>query len=629
MSTRAPIALAALLSLASPAPARAAEPARIAFLCLHPAEDAAFQGTAIVQLAEAQRLRVVAENVVEMLSGASVLRHEELRAALGPRYLVDVFDCRGEVACQLRVAAGLRRRGVSAAVVGDYFAEGEVLRLRLRRLDLARGRIADETSFSLARADAETLGPWRAALETWFLDTGSLRIVTNVAGPACTLDGKPCALSGDGVVLDVPEGEHLLELAREGYRRAHRVVTVKRREELRVAVPLEELPVQAQKAPDPNARVPTFEPPGETTRIAPFGLLRLAVGYDDVNGGDREEPTVPPRAAAGREGGLVVLPRPAIAGVTVQAPRRESGWQLRGAFSSAWVKDEVPEIDSAYAELVREDSGFRLMLGLGQGVVSSLTAGTLTLPEGFGDLSAAFVGITVSQSVGPFVLEGFVGRHKGQFSPEAVPDGASPSPFGAARVAFVSEAIMGRLYGEDYPLTIGVSAIRGEERVTFDVDPADAVPPVRQQVPVWVASLEIHLPFGRVAGLAGEAYVGEDAHLLEGALWQGPRVDPATGLHRALRSAGGWLQLSVAAGALEVRLVGGMDRILDGLDFGVAPDGAPAIRENRLAAVDAVFYLLDHLALGLQLHAVRTTYADPDLGSPELHGVVFTSQLKF
>lgn len=629
-----PIPLAFVLLLAA-AGVRASEPARVAFLGLRPTESASLSGTALAALPEAQRLRALAENVVEMVSGASVLRHEDLRGALGPAYLVDLFGCLGEVSCQLRVAAPLGRLGVGSAVAGDYHAGPDAFRIRLRRLDLAKRRLADERTFVLPRAEAGSLAAWRAALAPLFEDTGALRIVTNVAEAECALDGQPCRAAPDGLVSRVPEGEHLLELVKAGYRRAHRVVVVRRREEVRVALPLEELPVQAQQAPDPNARRPAFEAPGLTTRVAPFGFLRLALGWDDVNAGYREDPLALPRLDGVEQGGFFVLPRPIVAGLTVQAPRTDGGWQLRGALSTAWVKEAGPEIDSAFAEVVKEEAGFRLMLGWGPPIVSSLTAGTLTLPEGFGDLAAGLVGVTLSKSLGPFLLEGFVGRQKAQFSSRADPAVSSPGPFGAAHVAFVSERLKGKLYGEPYPLTIGVSGVYGAERVGLAEERAWAAglgiaAPAREDLPVFAASLEAYVPFGRHGGFAGEAYLGEDVRLLEGALWQGPRVHPDTGRHTALRSAGGWAQLSLNAGAaVEVRLVAGADRILEGLDAGLAPDGAPPVRENRLAAVNAVWYVLPHLAVGAQVHSVWTTHAEPSPGVHRLVGVMTTSQLKF
>lgn len=625
----------AALALALASPAGAAEPPRAAFLGLRPAQSASFAGTAIARLPEAQRLRAAAESVVEALSGAAVLRHDALRAALGPTYLADLFDCGGDAACELRLAGPLRARGVATALAGDYVAEGDALRVRLRRLDLAAGRIGDQATVVLPAGGAEAFEPWRAALAPMFHDTGSVRIATNVPGAACTLDGRPCDASADGVLPRVAEGEHVLELALPGYRRAARAIAVKRGEELRVAVPLEELPIQAQKAPDPNARLPVFEAPGESTRVAAFGALRLALGWDDQNAGDREDPVALPSTPALDEGGFTVLPRPSILGVTVQAARSESGWQVRGAISLGWVKDPGAELDSAFAEAVNEEAGFRIMLGFGQGIVSSLTAGTLTTPEGFGDLKADLVGLTASKSLGPVVVEGFVGRHKDQFAGEVEAAGSASSPFAAARVALVSDRHTGRLYGEDYPLTVGVSGVWGATRAGLAGEQAWAAgegiaAPVVEDVPAWAASVELHLPFGRAASLAGEAYVGEDARLLGGAVWQGPRVDPATGRHVPLRSVGGWAQLSAALGGeVEVRVVAGADAIRSGLDAGLDPEGAPAVRRNALAAANAVWYPSAHLALGAQVHAVRTTYADAALGDETLLGAALTAQLKF
>jgi hypothetical protein len=641
--------LAVALSLCASGPARAAPPRRfpastsplptpppqvapgaIAFLGLRPTDGPAFGATALGQLAEAQRLRSIAESAVGLLSGAQVLGHEDLRKLLSPTYLVELFDCRGDLACQLRVSAPLRARGVRSAILGDVFAEAGVFRIRFRRLDLARERLLDEMVVVLQRAASETLPPWRAALQRLFQDTGALRIVTNVPDPACALDGRPCEVTAAGVVANVSEGEHVVEVSKEGYRRGVRVVVVKRGEELRVALPLEELPIQAQKAPDPANRVPVFAAPGDTTRIAPFGFMRLTMGWDDTNGGDREDLLVPPRGAVPAEGHVLVLARPTVLGVTIQAPRRESGWQLRGALSTAWVKDTTPEIDSTYAELLKEDAGFRLLLGFGPGIVSGLTAGTLTLPEGFGDLAAGFIGVTVSKSFGDVLFEVFGGRHKSQFSAVNVPGGSTPGPFAAARIALADEELEGRLYGEKYPLTVAVSGLLGSERVGLDAEAEFlGTTVVRQESPVWLGSLEVFIPFGKRASLAGEAWVGQNVHLLEGAAWQGPRVDPLTGRHGALRSAGGWGQVSVNVGDVELRLVAGTDRTLRGLDRGIAPDGRPAVRQNQLAAVVAVWYLVDHLALGVQVHGLRTRYEDPALGTATLLGTVFTSQLKF
>lgn len=629
---RARLRGAALILALLPGAARAAAPQPVAFLGLRPTLDRAFAATAIADLSAAQRLRLVAESVVELLSGSPVLGHEQLRAALGRAYLVSLFDCGGEPACVLRVAGPLRASGVTAALAGEYAAEGDHLRVRVRRLDLVRERIADEATFDLPREDAGSLQAWRAGLGPLFADTGSVRLVVSQPEAQCQLDGRPCPLDAEGVMQDLPEGEHLLAVGKEGFRRAERVVAVRRGEQTRVAVALEDLPVQAQKAPDPAARLPTFEPAGEELKVKPFGSLRVAFLVDGVSGGEREDPAVPVGVRPGGAG-LVVLPRPAILGLTVQAPRQDSGWQVRGALSLGWVKDAGPEIDSAYAELLREEAGFRLMLGWGQSIVSGLTAGTLTLPEGFGDLAFGGVGLTASKSFGPVLVEAFAGKHKSQFSPSAAPGATSPAPFGALRVAYVDRESAGTLYGDEYPLTVGVSGLLGQERVGLDDERAWASAqglsaPAREQVRVWVASLEAYLPAGKRASFAGEAWVGEDVRLLEGALWQPPRVDPATGLHRPLRSAGGWAQVAfLATEAVELRLLAGTDEAIGNVAWGTPAGDAPAVRRNRLAAANCS-WRLGPLSLGVQVHLLRTTYAGGLPGATSL-GAAATSLLKF
>jgi hypothetical protein len=626
------LAIAAAALGSGLAAARAPAPPPIAVLGLRPTEDAALGATALARLSEAQLLRKRVESLVEVASAGQVLGHEQLRASLGRAYLVAVFDCRGEATCQVAVARPLRALGVVTAVVGDYHAGPDRLRVRLRTLDLVRERVADESIFEVPRDDGGAVAPWRAGLAPLFGETGSIRLVVSQPDAACLLDGRPCQLDPAGVLEDVPEGEHLLVVTREGFKRAERVVAVRRREEVRVAVALEPLPVQAQRAPDPENRVPVFEKPTGEPQAKLFGSLRLALAVDDVNAGDREDPFVPAGATHG-PATFTALPRPAVLGAAVQAPSREDGWQLRGAISLAWVKDAGPEIDSAYAELVHEERGLRLLMGWGPSIVSGLTPGTLTLAEAFGDLSYGGVGLTGSTSVGPVLLEAFLGKQKAQFSPEAALGGAATLPALALHAAYVAKGDVGTLYGEAYPLTVGLSALAGVERAGVGDEAAWAagagLPVVVEQVPYWVASLEAFVPFGGTLSLAGEAWVGDDVRLLEGAAWQPPRLDPATGRHRALRSAGGWVQAAwTPEEALEVRLVAGTDRAVDRLTWGRPAGDEPAIAANTLIAV-AGLRRFGQLLLGAQVHAVRTSYGDPALPSVWLRALTLSAQLKF
>lgn len=614
------------------AAARAPEAAPVAVLGLRPTEDAAFGATALAQLSEAQLLRKQVESLIEVGSAGPVLGHEPLRAALGKAYLVTVFECRGDTLCQVAAARPLRSLGVATAVVGDYFAGADRLRVRLRTLDLLRERVADESIFEVPRDDQGAVAPWRTGLAPLFADTGSLRLVVSQPDAACLLDGRPCPLDADGVMEEVAPGEHLLVIRKEGFKHVERVVAVQRREQARVAVVLEPLPVQAQRAPDPENRVPTFEPPTDEAQANLFGSFRLALAVDDVNAGDREDPFVPAGATHGAAT-FTALPRPAVLGAAVQAPRREDGWQLRGAVSLAWVKDAGPEIDSAYAEIVQEERGLRLLMGWGPSIVSGLTPGTLTLAEAFGDLTYGGVGVTGSTSVGPLLLEAFLGKQKGQFSTEATLGAAATLPALALHAAYVAKDQVGTLYGEEYPLTVGVSGAAGVERVGVgeEADWAfDAGLPVEvEQLPYWVASLEAFVPFGKEASLSGEAWIGEDVRMLEGAAWQPPRIDPATGRHRALRSAGGWVQGAwTPSDELELRLVAGTDRAIGGLTWGRPVGDEPAIAGNTLVALAAI-RRYGQLLLGAQVHAVRTSYGDPALPPIWLRALTLSAQLRF
>lgn len=628
---RAATALAALL-VSSGGAARAAEPPPIAVLGLRPTEDPAFGATAIAQLAEAQRLRLVVENVIEAASATRVMGHEPLRAALGRAYLVGLFDCGGDAACLLSVARPLRLRGITTAVTGDCFLSEGRIQVRLRRLDLVREQVVGELAFEVPRGEAGSLAAWRAGLAPLFGETGSIRLVVSQPDAACLLDGHPCAMDAEGTMLDVPEGEHLLVVTKEGFKRSERVVAVRRQEQARVALALEALPVLAQKSPDPNARVPTFEQPTDTAQANPFGSLRLAFTIDDLNDGEREDPLVPAGARPGH-GALVVLPRPAVLGLAVQAPRQESGWQLRGAVSLAWVKDPGPEIDSAFTEVVHEERGLRLMLGWGAPIVSGLTAGTLTLPEAFGDLSFGGVGVTGSTSLGPVLVEAFFGKHKSQFSAGPADDEAAPLPMGAVHLAWVDKDRVGTLYGDEYPLTVGLSGLLGQERVGIGAEVAWAaeggLATRREEVTVWVASLEVYVPFGQSASLAGEAWVGDDVRLLEGAAWQPPRLDGVSGRHRALRSAGGWIQAAWRPlEALELRLLAGTDQAIGNASWGRPIGDEPVIEGNTLVALAAV-RSWGQLAFGAQAHLVRTSYGDPALPAATVKALTLTSQLKF
>ncbi len=197
-------AAAAPAPAAPPPPRRAAPAATDAFLGLRPTEDPGFGATRIDRLPEAQRLRGVAEGVVELLLGTRVLGHDDLRAALGRGYLAEAFDCRADVACLARLAAPLRKQGVQVVTFGDVYGGADALRVRVRRLDLASGRLLGESVFAIPRAEAELVPPWRAALAPLVTRAGSVVVVSNQPDAACTLDGNPCEQSASGAIEKPP-----------------------------------------------------------------------------------------------------------------------------------------------------------------------------------------------------------------------------------------------------------------------------------------------------------------------------------------------------------------------------------------------------------------------------------------
>jgi hypothetical protein len=133
-------------------------------------------------------------------------------------------------------------------VLGDHHAGPDGLGGRLGGVDLGGARLVAAATIVIPRGDAQSVAPWRSALAPLFHDAGAIRIVTNVPDAACVLDGRPCRPTADGLLPRIPEGEHLLELSKDGYRRTNRAVVVRRREEVRVAIPLEEAGTEPNRA---------------------------------------------------------------------------------------------------------------------------------------------------------------------------------------------------------------------------------------------------------------------------------------------------------------------------------------------------------------------------------------------
>ena len=222
---------------------KAGEP--VVFAGLRPTDDA-YRETAIGRMAAAQRLRVLVENVTAIVSGREVIGHDQLVSELGSDYLVDLFDCRGELACSSRVLQPLRRRGITRVVLGDFAVQGDIYRFRVRLVRIDTARVERVVSFSLASAELEDPKKWGQHIGPMFANRGSVRIVTNHADAFCTVDGEPCQVRQPGaLVLTLKAGKHIIELRKEGFRPARQVIVVVPGLEIEVSLTLEEVPANA------------------------------------------------------------------------------------------------------------------------------------------------------------------------------------------------------------------------------------------------------------------------------------------------------------------------------------------------------------------------------------------------
>jgi hypothetical protein len=294
-----------------------AERSPLALLALRPT-DPTMAGTRLDLLPESQRLRTLAENALEAISGYSVLRHAELRQQLGTSYLVATFECSSEPTCVSRVANPLRNLGIDRVLVGDWTAEGETTRIRFRLIDISQKRLVDEVTLTAPRAELDSLKPWRAPFERLFDDTGSVELVSNVTDFVCTMDGAPCTRDLSGLTK-LREGEHVVELSKEGYKPTVRTLTVRRGGKERVALPLERLPIQLQAAPDPTSRTPTFKEGEPGFQIKPFGVLALTAIADNQNTGDTDDFFALAPAQRNYKWHATVLPMPALIGLGAAA----------------------------------------------------------------------------------------------------------------------------------------------------------------------------------------------------------------------------------------------------------------------------------------------------------------------
>ncbi len=570
----------------APLQARGAEARPIAFAGLRPALAPDFGETELNRLSEAQRLRKTIHNVLEAVSGETVISHDELRNSLGRAYIVGVFDCAGRVKCLLTTLKPMAARGYSRAVVGDYTTSDEHYLFRIRLLDLNAERVVDESTFELTGRETEDLSRWRKNLEGLFADTGSIRLVSNVAGYTCKLDAKPCTTEKD-VITNVPEGEHVVELGKEGYIAKAQEVRVQRKREVRLAMALQERPLQPPAAPD-VLQVPAAKA-GDQPRW--FGQIQLLALMDTKNGGEVFEFFALPDTVVEEKRHFGLIPTPTFFGLRLAGAESDSG--LGATLAAGFLTDFRLQLLIAAVDLTHNRLGTKLSVGLlNNAVLSTLSPNTFTVPLGWGNLNSILLGARLSQSFGPVVAELGIGEplstgaaaRRSNFT--IVPEGAPRTPTGSARVAYVHKGIQGKLMANSFPLTVGLSGAIGETRVGASEFSAlktmapGAVQPEIEDLPLWVISAELLIPIGPFV-VSGEAFRGEGLDRYGGAIQQRERVDPATGKHKLLRSQGGWGQVLMNLGEKwSVAAFGGYEEIIRNLGFAVSAFEAYDMRSN-------------------------------------------------
>ena len=179
--TRAAIALCLVALAPRPAGAQegegsaeAAAASAIAVGGLRPASEG-YAATEILRLSHAQRVREILDGAVGEITGRTVLNHGALRASLGQRYLVELFECEGALKCVVR-AFGKLKGQASHLVYGDYSVKRKSYRVRMRLIDLADGKLLSEVEFNMSSKEIEDAEVWKQKMRSL------LKVITPTGG---------------------------------------------------------------------------------------------------------------------------------------------------------------------------------------------------------------------------------------------------------------------------------------------------------------------------------------------------------------------------------------------------------------------------------------------------------------
>ncbi len=219
------------------------------------------------KLAEAQQLREAAQAALKDAVGQPVTGHAELVQVIGPRYLVQWFNCAGDLGCVGRTLARLRKAGIETAITGEYTHVGDVLKVRWFVFTIVDGKVVREVDADIPAATATDPASWRAGAAR-IVASSRLRIRSNVNGTACKIDKQPCVFEADRQTVAVSPGEHTVELTKDGYEPARATTTVAFGEESELSLALTAMANPSTKPPpDTPVEVQKINPTAEAGRF--------------------------------------------------------------------------------------------------------------------------------------------------------------------------------------------------------------------------------------------------------------------------------------------------------------------------------------------------------------------------
>jgi hypothetical protein len=376
--------------------------------------------------------------------------------------------------------------------------------------------------------------------------------------------------------------------------------------------------------------------------VTPSGRIQLLVWSDPQNQGDVPDQSVVPDGALKKEWNSSVHLN-ASATLRFAYPKPVAGFLATGLFTAAVQIRRIFSVPVAGFMLDNQRAGVKIGVGkFVQPTLSVLAPSSFQFSSNWGNVLHATTGAYVAKTFGKVLAQVGFGRPSLPDFTEAFTATASaapPLPFWEARLAYVDPARKGQVPSgpvrgqHEQPLTISVSGAVGQQRVGVGektavaaVDPT-AVDPVIEDVTSWLVSAEALLPLSGFV-LAGEYYVGRGANAYNGAVRQRPRVEAATGRHRALFSRGGWLQLSyVLPESITVLGLVGIENVTGDLGYGISVDGPQRVSENRLIATSISKNFEFGMHAGIQLQHQSTSYRGLDTGS--IFAVLLESSIVF